>query len=112
MEVGLKLSKEDSLQTKEEKAKMVNIHYQNAIDNLMHTMVNTRRDIAYVVSSIAQYLSNHGEKHWLGIKRTMRYLKGMMGKMLIYRRTNTPILLQGYSNVDWVRDVDTKISTT
>jgi hypothetical protein len=28
MEVGLKLSKEYSLQTKEEKAKMVNIHYQ------------------------------------------------------------------------------------
>jgi hypothetical protein len=78
----------------------------------MHAMVNTRPDITYVVSSIAQYLSNHGEKHWLGIKRTMRYLKGMMGKGLIYRRTNTPILLQGYSNVDWVRDVDTKISTT
>jgi N-glycosylase/DNA lyase len=112
MEVGLKLSKEYSLQTKEEKTKMVNIHYQNAVDNLMHAMGNTRPDIAYVVNSIAQYSSNHGEKHWLGIKRTMRYLKGMMGKMLIYRRTNTPILLQGYSNVDWVGDVDTKISTT
>jgi hypothetical protein len=100
MEVGLKLSKEDSPQTKEEKTKIVNIHYLNVVDNLMHTMVNTRLDIAYVVRLVAQYLSNPGEKHWLAIKRTMRYLKGMMGKGLKYRRTNTTILLQGYSTVD------------
>ncbi len=54
---------------------MVNIHYQNVVDNLMHVMVNTRLDISYVVSLVAQYLSNLGEKHWLAVKRIMRYLK-------------------------------------
>jgi hypothetical protein len=38
-------------------------------------MVNTRLDISYVVSLVAQYLSNLGEKHWLAVKRIMRYLK-------------------------------------
>jgi hypothetical protein len=93
MEAGLKLSKKNSPQTKEEKAKMVNIPYQNAVGSLMHAMVNTRHGIAYVVNSVAQYLSNLGEKHWLVIKRILRYLKGTMGKGLIYRRTNTPLLL-------------------
>jgi hypothetical protein len=58
MEVLLKLNKDDSLQTKEEKTKMVNNPYQNAIGSLMHVMVNTQPKIAYVVILIAQYLSN------------------------------------------------------
>jgi hypothetical protein len=35
-----------------------------------------------------------------------------MGKGPIYRRTNKLLLLQGYYNVDWVGDVDTRRSTT
>jgi hypothetical protein len=35
-----------------------------------------------------------------------------MGKRLVYRRTNKPLILQGYSNVDWVGDFDTRRSTT
>jgi hypothetical protein len=71
-----------------------------------------RLDIAYVVNLVIQYLLNHGEKHWLATKRIIRYLKGTMGKGPIYRRTDKPLLLQGYHNVDWVGDVDTRRSTT
>ncbi len=63
MEVLLKLNKDDSPQIEEEKTKMVNNPYQNAIGNLMHVMANTQPNIAYVVSLIAQYLSNPREKH-------------------------------------------------
>jgi hypothetical protein len=42
---------------------MVNIPYQNAIGSLMHVMVSTWLDIAYAISSVAQYLSNIGKKH-------------------------------------------------
>jgi len=71
-----------------------------------------RLDIAYVVNLVVQYLLNHWEKHWFATKRIIRCLKGTMGKRLIYRRTNKPLLLQGYYNVDWVGDVDTRRSTT
>jgi hypothetical protein len=40
------------------------------------------------------------------------YLKGTMGKRLVYRRTNKPFILQGYSIVDWVGDIDTRKSIT
>jgi hypothetical protein len=39
----------------------------------------------------------------------MRYLKGKMYKKLVYRKSNNLILLQGYYNVNWVRDVDTTL---
>jgi hypothetical protein len=58
MEVLLKLNKDDSPETKEEKTKMVNNPCQNAIGSLMHAMVNTQTNVAYVVIIIAQYLSN------------------------------------------------------
>lgn len=62
MEARLKLSKQDSTQVEKEKTKMVNIPYQNAIDSLMHVIVNTWLDIAYAISLVAQYLSNIGKK--------------------------------------------------
>jgi hypothetical protein len=70
---------------------MVNIPYQNAIDSLMHVIVNTWLDIAYAISLVAQYLSNIGEKKKLVIKRITRYLKRIMNKKLMYRNTNKPI---------------------
>jgi hypothetical protein len=71
-----------------------------------------RLDIAYVVNLVVKYLLNPREKHWLATKRIIRYLKGLMGKRLIYKRTNKPLLLQGYYNVDWVGDVDSRRPTT
>ncbi len=41
MEIGLKLNKDDSPKIEEEKAKMVNIPYQNVVGNLMHAMIST-----------------------------------------------------------------------
>lgn len=112
MEVELKLYKEDSLQIEKEKTKMVNIPYQNVVGSWCMPWLAQRLDIAYVVNLVVQYLLNLGEKHWLATKRIIRYLKGMMGKRLIYRRTDKPLLLQGYSDVDWVGDIDTRRSTT
>jgi hypothetical protein len=40
----------------------------------------------------------------------MRYLKGKMYKKLVYRKTNKPILLQGYSEANWVGDANTRKS--
>ncbi len=92
MEVGLKLNKQDSTQIEEEKTKMVNIPYQNVVGSLMHVMISTWLDIAYVISSVAQYLSNFGKKHYLIVKRITRYLKRTMKKKLVYRKTNKRIL--------------------
>ncbi len=41
---------------------MVKIPYQIVVGSLMHVTVNTWLDIAYAISSIAQYLSNVGKK--------------------------------------------------
>jgi hypothetical protein len=40
----------------------------------------------------------------------MIYLKGKMYNKLVHRKTNKPILLQAYSNANWVGDVATRRS--
>jgi hypothetical protein len=38
----------------------------------------------------------------------VKYLKGTIERGPTYRKVNKPLVLQGYSNVDWARDVNTK----
>jgi hypothetical protein len=111
MEVELKLNKEDSLQIEKEKIKMVSIPYQNVVDSLMHAMVSTKAPHCICCQFSCSILLNPGEKDWLVAKRIIRYLKGTMGKRLVYR-TIKPLILQGFFNVDWVGDVDIRRSTT
>jgi len=35
-------------------------------------------------------------------------MKGMIGRRLMYRKTNKPLVLQDYSNTNWVGDTNMK----
>lgn len=50
--------------------------YQSLLGELMHLMVQTRPDLAYCVSRLAQFMSNPTDPHWLALKRVLRYLQG------------------------------------
>lgn len=58
--------------------------------------------------------------HWLGIKRILRYLRGTMTQGLTYSGANfspspslsPPHNLEGWSDVDWAGDIDTRRSTS
>jgi hypothetical protein len=49
--------------------------------------------------------------HWKGIKNRLRYKQGTKGLMLIYEWSNS-LKIVGYSNLDFARCLDTKISTS
>jgi hypothetical protein len=38
----------------------------------MYAMVSKRLDVAFVVSKVTQFLSNHGLKHWVVVKRIFK----------------------------------------
>jgi hypothetical protein len=44
----------------------------------MHAIVNSRQDYAYVVNSLAQYLTNPSLSHIQNLKRVLRYIKGTL----------------------------------
>jgi hypothetical protein len=87
--------------------------YQRAIGSLMYAMVQTRPDIAYAVSTLAQYSSNPDDTHWTAMKRIFRYLKGTAHLGIEYsrdaRRGNE---LVGYSDADYAGDRDNRRSTS
>jgi hypothetical protein len=105
-----KLSEKQGPQTEEEKKRMMDIPYREAIGSLMYLMVSTRPDLAAAVGILSRFLNNPGEQHWIEVKRVFRYLQGTRSLGLVYRRTKG-VTLEGYTDSDWAGDVDNRKST-
>jgi hypothetical protein len=43
--------------------------------------------------------------------KNIRYMKGTIGRRLMYRKTNNLLVLQDYSNVIWVGNINMKRPT-
>jgi len=50
----------------------------------MYAAMGTRPDIAFAVSTVAQFLDNPGWVHWEAVKRIFRYLRGTQNLELVY----------------------------
>ena len=59
----------------EEKEKMSKVP-SSAIQSLMYAMMCTRPDICYAIGLARRFQSNPGIKHWMTVKRILRYKKG------------------------------------
>jgi len=71
----------------------------------------THPDIFYVVGLVSRYQSNPGQKHWMAVKRILRYLKGTSNYMLCYQGKKD-LRLIGFSDADWGADVNQSKSTS
>ena len=60
----------------EKKEQMSKVLYSSVIESLMYAMMCTRPDICYVVGLASRFQSNPSIKHWMEVKRILRYLKG------------------------------------
>ena len=111
VEKSLSLSLDMCPTTPEEKEKMSRIPYASAVGSLMYAMMCTRPDICYAVGLLSRFQSNPGQKHWMAVKRILRYLKGASDYMLCYQGKKD-LRLIGYSDADWGGDVDQCKSTS
>lgn len=77
----------------------MNVPYRELIGALMYLSTHTRPDIAFAVSTLAQFMQNPGRPHWEAARRILRYLK----KTRDYKLTFGKILgdLEGFSDADW-----------
>ena len=69
----------------------------------MYLMSCTRPDIAYAVNRLSRYTSSHEAMHWQGIARVLKYLHFTRDYRLHY--TRYPIVLEGYSDANWISNV-------
>ena len=53
---------------------MAKVLYASTIGSLMHAMMCTRLDIAYVVGFASRFMSNLSKQHWESMKWILRCL--------------------------------------
>ncbi|CAM8960295.1 unnamed protein product [Rhodiola kirilowii] len=108
-----KLTNEQCPKNESELEYMSNVPYANAVGCLMYSMVCTRPDIAHSVSMISRFMSKPGKAHWEAVKWVLRYVKGSMGKGLMFGRANANSdIIMGFVDSDFAGCLDSRKSQT
>ena len=80
------------------------VPYASAVGSLQHAQVCTCPDLAFVTGFFTwQILEQFWNRILKLIKKVLRYLQGMKGLMMTYRRSDS-LYIVGYSNSDYARD--------
>ena len=67
--------------------------YRKLLGELIYLMVQTRPDVAYLVSKLTQFMSNPREQHWTALKRVFGYLQGTPELGICYSRSERELTL-------------------
>lgn len=110
LEVNIKITKEASPRSEDERAEMKNRPYRELVGGIIYLANATRPDLAFAVSILSRFSTNPGELHWMLAKRVLRYLKGTSHYGIKY--TKNQDLLTAYTDSDWAGDVDDRKSCT
>jgi hypothetical protein len=108
--VGLKLTKQMSPATKEEKDAMANVPYKQIVGALIYLCTWTRPDIAAALSEVCRFMANPGRQHWTAVKRILRYLKGTLDYGISFSGKYDGLV--GYADSDWGNNTDSRKSRT
>lgn len=98
MDANLALTKAQSPSSVSDIARMRNVPYREAVGSLMYAAMGTRPDIAFAVTTLAQFSDNPGWVHWEAVKRVFKYLLGTRDLELVYGRKENE--LTGYVDAD------------
>ncbi|XP_071704256.1 uncharacterized mitochondrial protein AtMg00810-like [Rutidosis leptorrhynchoides] len=83
--------------------------YHSLVGALQYLTI-TRLDLSYAVNHVSQFLHAPTQEHFQGVKRILRYVKGMLSYGLSFLHSPTPTIL-GYSDANWARCIETRRST-
>jgi hypothetical protein len=86
------------------------LRYSQIVGSLMYLASATTPDISFAVSKLSRYMSNPGDDHWHALERVLHYLKGTMSYGIHY--SGHPAVLEGYSDANWISDIDQIYSTS
>jgi hypothetical protein len=109
---GIKFEKFQCLRNQYKINEMKAVPYAFAVGSLMYAQVCTRPDLTFVTGMLGRYQKNLGKPYWDGVKKTLRYLQGTKGLMLMYKKSDTPLEIVGYSDSYFAYYLDTEKSTS
>ena len=88
------------------------IHYLSLVGSLLYA-TQTRPDIQFAVSLVAQFGGNPGVAHLEAAKRILRYLKGTVNfNLVLGHRSRDTFDLVGWTDSSWAQDQDDRRSTS
>ena len=103
-------------ESKEDKEFMYEVPYVNALGSLMYAMVRTRHNLSYLVSLVSRFMANPRKAHWQALKWILRYIKGSIGKSLVYGEVEgyqeNTVVIEGFVDSDFAGCLDTRKSLT
>ena len=84
--------------------------YRRLVGRLVYLSI-TRPELAYAVHTLAQFLKEPRDDHWLAALAVVRYLKGSPGQGIFLSATNN-LQLTGWCDSDWAACALTRRSLT
>ena len=84
--------------------------YQRLVGKLIY-LAHTRPDIAYVVGVVSQFMHNPKETHLKAMYRILHYLKGTLGKGILFKKGET-MTLEAYMDADCAGSMVDRRSTS
>jgi hypothetical protein len=109
---GVKFGKFQCPRNQYEINEMKVIPYASVVGSLIYAQVCTRPNLAFVTGMLDRYQKNPDKPHWDGAKKALRYLQGTKGLMLMYEKSDAPLEIVGYSDLDFAGCLDTEKSTS
>ena len=95
---------------------MYEVPYVNALGSLMYAMVRTRHNLSYSASLVSRFMANPRKAHWQALKWILRYIKGSIGKSLVYGEVEgyqeNTFVIEGFVDYDFAGCLDTRKSLT
>ena len=84
--------------------------YRRLVGRLIY-LTSTRPDLVYTVHILAQFMQHPRQDHWDAALRTVRYLKGCPGQVILLR-PDCELSLTGWCDSDWATCPLTRRSLT
>ena len=69
------------------------LRYSQIIGSLMYVASATRPNISFAMSKLSRFVSNPRDDHWCALENYIHYI-------------GYPKVLEGYSDANWISDVD------
>ncbi|XP_062020956.1 uncharacterized mitochondrial protein AtMg00810-like [Rosa rugosa] len=85
--------------------------FREMVGSLQYLTI-TRPNIAFVVNSVSQFMSQPRAPHLIAAKRILRYVKGTLGHGLHFSPQSQPAHLSAYSDADWACCPESRRSTS
>jgi hypothetical protein len=84
--------------------------YRQLVGNLLY-LTHNHPDISYAVGLVSRFMQEPHELHWKDAKRILRYIRGTHTYGIHYSSYGNTNLV-GYTDSDWVGDLDDRKSTS